>query len=76
MPCEIGWPDGVRRRFAGAGDSVQAILLAMQMIGTEIYTNPYHASGRLRWERDGGGYGFPVPKTIRDLLVGDDAILG
>ena len=73
---EIGWPDGVRKRFAGGGDSVQAICLALQMIGADIYTSPHHASGQLRWERDGGGYGFPVPKTIRDLLVGDDATFG
>lgn len=42
------------------------------MVGTDIYTSDYHASGKLRWGEPGTGYGFPVPSSIRDLLIGDD----
>jgi hypothetical protein len=45
----------------------------MEAIGTDIYTSDYHRSGRLRWLEYGDGYGFPVPKTIRHLLIGGDA---
>jgi len=70
---EIAWPDGSRRGFGYGVDSAQAMLLALHAIGTDIYTSDYHRSGRLSWERPGRGYGFPVPRTIRNLLIGDDA---
>jgi hypothetical protein len=38
----------------------------------ELYVSPYHLSGDLRWEKTGDGYGFPVPKNGRDMLVGAD----
>ena len=69
----IDWPDGP---YTGAGygvDATQALLLAMQAIGTDIYTSDYHRSGRLRWLDPGDGYGFPVPATISHLLTGGDA---
>lgn len=70
---EIAWPDGPRRGYGYGVDATQAMLLALQAIGTDIYTSDYHRSGRLRWEQPGRGYGYPLPKTIRDLLIGDDA---
>ena len=57
-------------------DSVQAILLALQMIGADIYTSSYHKSGHLMFEEAGQGYGFPVPESLRDLLVGNDRTYG
>jgi hypothetical protein len=51
---------------------MQALTIALQMVGAEIYASPYHQSGKLFWERAGGGYGFPVVSSLRDLLVGDD----
>jgi hypothetical protein len=70
---EIGWPEGTRS-FAGWGaDAVQALVLTLGMIGAEIYSSGYHKAGLLYWNEPGGGYGFPVPPTIRDLLVGEDA---
>ena len=54
-------------------DSIQAIFIAMQMIGSEIYTSSAHESGMLSFYAPGRGYGFPVPVSLRDLLVGDDA---
>ena len=69
----IDWPDGP---YTGSGygiDATQALLLALQAIGTDIYTSDYHRSGRLRWLVPGDGYGFPVPATISHLLIGGDA---
>ncbi|MBA4222081.1 MAG: hypothetical protein C0458_15250 [Methylobacterium sp.] len=70
---EIGWPDGPRRGFGYGIDATQAMLLALKAIGTDLYTSDHHRSGRLRWGKPGDGYGYPVPKNIRDLLVGNDA---
>jgi hypothetical protein len=69
---EIGWPGGKAKRWSGGVDAVQALELAFSMIGAEINTSRYSKSGRLQWLEPGRGYGFPVPKNIRDLLVGDD----
>jgi hypothetical protein len=71
----IGWPDEIRN-FAGYGaDAVQALHITLQMIGAEIYVSPEHESGKLVWPACGvgRGYGFPVPPSVRDVLVGDDA---
>ena len=53
-------------------DAIQATELALKMIGTELYTSDYHRRRQLRWEKIGEGYGFPVPKNLRDVLVGFD----
>ena len=68
----IGWPDGTYASKAYGVDQFQAILLTMQKIGTDIYFSDYHKTGRLYFEKPGSGYGFPVPKNARDILVGDD----
>jgi hypothetical protein len=69
---EIGWPEGPRK-FAGHGiDNVQALMIALQMIGAELYTSTYHRAGQLRHNGQPGGYGFPVTSNCRHLLVGDD----
>jgi hypothetical protein len=75
---EIGWPGETRRSSCVGSDSMQALMLALHMIGTEIYTSDFHKSGVLNWDnskdsKSWKGYGFPVPVTLRDLLVGDDA---
>lgn len=69
---EVDWPDGPRGMAAGGVDAVQALELALKMIGAQIYTSDHHTSGNLVWLEPGKGYGFPVPNNIRDLLVGDD----
>ena len=53
-------------------DAVQALELALRMIGAFIYGSDHHESGNLIWGAPGQGYGFPVPNTIRDLLIGED----
>lgn len=71
--CEIDWPEGTRKFAIRGVDSVQALELALKMIGSTLYTSEYHKSKVLTWDKPGNGYGFPVPATIRDLLEGDDA---
>jgi hypothetical protein len=69
---EIEWPDHTRTMNAAGADAVQALDIALRMIGAEIYTSDYHKSGDLFFEAPGRGYGFPVPANMRDLLIGDD----
>ena len=73
---EIDWPEGQQVMSVSGIDSVQAILLAFQMIGADIYTSTYHKSGRLVFEAPGLGYGFPVTESLRHLLVGNDRKYG
>jgi hypothetical protein len=69
---EIEWPEGRVERWGAGSDAVQSLVIALQMIGAEIYANRHHESGHLAWLAPGRGYGFPVTNNIRDLLVGDD----
>jgi hypothetical protein len=69
---EIGWPHGVKAHDVGGVDAVQALLLALSTVGVELYTSDAHKEGRLRFERESSGYGFPVLAGLRDLLEGDD----
>jgi hypothetical protein len=68
----IGWPDGAFEMGVFGVDSAQSLELALRTIGASIYTSDHHASGELMWLEPGKGYGFPVPNSLRDLLVGDD----
>lgn len=69
---EIDWPEEDRAVTVWGFDAVQALFIAMQVIGAEIYASDYHKSGNLFWDTPGNGYGFPVVPTLRDLLEGDD----
>ena len=73
---EIEWPETKLDRYATGVDAVQALILALQMIGSQIYASKYHASGHLAWLENNRGYGFPVPSTLREMLIGDDARYG
>ena len=70
---EIHWPDRLRNGTAFGFDGMQALVHALQTIGTEIYESSEHKSGQLSWTESRSGYGFPVPQIIRDSLIGDDA---
>jgi hypothetical protein len=70
---EIDWPDGTRKFAASGLDSMQALILALNMIGSEIYASEHHKAGNLSSGESWKGYGFPVPQNLRDLLIGDDA---
>ena len=54
---------------------MQALHLALELIGAQIYASDHHASGKLMWLEPGKGYGFPVTRGIRDILLGDDRTL-
>jgi hypothetical protein len=73
---EIDWPEGLQVMNASGIDSVQALVLALYMIGAELYSSSYHKSGRLMFDEPGQGYGFPVPNSLRDLLIGNDRKYG
>ena len=72
---EIGWPTQTRRFHAYGVDSIQSLLLALQMIAIELYTSDLHKLGQLAWLKPNDGYGFPLPKEDRDLYVGLDQSL-
>jgi hypothetical protein len=61
-----------RTRFAGGVDSMQAILLAMQMALVELVCSAAYRSGTLTWE---GSFdlarGLPLPDAIKDLVWKD-----
>lgn len=69
---EIRWPERTWSSHAGGLDSTQALVLALQKIGIEIYYSDHHKSGRLFLDSPGNGYGFPLPPCARDVMVGDD----
>jgi hypothetical protein len=72
--CEwtIEWPHGTRTARGYGVDSIQALRLTLEMIGAEIYASAYHASGHLYFEKPNDGYGFPVPQTMHDMVIGQD----
>jgi len=51
-------------------DSMQALIIAIKMIGADLYSSSYDRSGKLMFGVTGSGYGFPVVTTMRDLLQG------
>lgn len=69
---QIDWPDEPETMKAHGHDSMQSLVLALQLIGGRIYASDAHKSGKLFFLTPGGGYGFPVFPDQRDLLVGDD----
>jgi hypothetical protein len=70
---EIDWPEGRLERYAMGEDAFQALHLSLEMIGIILYTSEHHEAGNLFFRGWNGGYGFPVVRTVRDLLIGDDA---
>jgi hypothetical protein len=53
-------------------DEIQSVILAMKIIGTELYTSKAAKSGTLVWLEKGHGYGFPLPRNLWDLYEGED----
>jgi hypothetical protein len=70
----IGWPEQPRDSFGAGVDALQALHLTMQKIGIDLYASEAHKAGTLMWDKPGDGYGFPIPKNGRDLLIGMDKI--
>jgi hypothetical protein len=71
---EINWPEGRAARNAFGLDALQSLILALQMIGAEIYASAYHQKDRLHAYEKEQGYGFPIPSSLRDMLIGADAV--
>ena len=69
-PYQISGMGNGRVRYAGGADSVQALELALQVIGTDLYTSAEFKADRLRSEGR-RNLGFPVPATISDLVPKD-----
>jgi hypothetical protein len=61
-----------RIRMISGVDAVQALLLALQTIGTDLYTSSEYEAGTLVWPDDRSrNLGFPVAEALRDLLPPD-----
>jgi hypothetical protein len=69
---EIGWPEKRRRMTIHGVDAIQALILALKAVGSEIHISRHHVEGRLVWEKAGEGYGFPIADGLRDLLADAD----
>lgn len=68
-PYQIVGLGNERVRYAGGVDAVQAMLLALKMIGTDLCTSPEAQAKQLTWQggQSPGDLGFPVPESVRDL---------
>ena len=66
---EIGWPGEKLTRIAVGVDAVQALELALKMIGAQIYASDHHESGALEWLKPEKGYGFPCPMAFAICLL-------
>ena len=69
---EIDWPEGRVKSRAMGNDALHAIDMAQQKIGTDLQMSRYHHERTMWWIKPWVGYGFPMPKGARDLLIGDD----
>ncbi len=69
---EIDWPKKRKSMAIFGVDAVQALNLALQTVGCELYQSRYHADGTLVWTKPGDGYGFPVASSFRNQLIGAD----
>jgi hypothetical protein len=68
----IEWPSDTKEIYAYGVDAIQALILALKMLGATINTSQAVKEGRLVWLEPGGGFGLPVPRNIEDILQGDD----
>lgn len=69
---EIDWPDGEVVSFAFGNDALHAIHAALQKLGAEVHASSFHKQRKMSWMKPWVGYGFPMPKGARDVLIGDD----
>jgi hypothetical protein len=68
-PYQVDGIGNGRVRRAGGIDAVQALQLALKMIGADLYTSAEARSGSLTWDagKEQRDLGFPVPDAIKDL---------
>jgi hypothetical protein len=62
-------------RYAAGADGMQALVLALQMIGTDLYTSEAAKEGQLTWFGS-PNLGFPVSDAIADLVPKDTHPVG
>jgi hypothetical protein len=67
---EIDWPEKTRSMEIGGSDSAQALVLAIYMVGADLYFSDYNKAGQLFCEGKPGNFGFPVTAYIRDKAKG------
>jgi hypothetical protein len=48
-PFRIDWPGGERASYSIGIDTMQALTLALQSIGSDLYSSPEYLSGRMRY---------------------------
>jgi len=60
-----------RVKRTGGIDSVQAVYMALQMAGTDLYTSDPSRQKELTWCGQ-LNLGLPVPKTIADMVPPED----
>lgn len=78
FPEPTGWICAYRKigigvgrvKNAYGGDSVHALILALSMVGAELYCSGEYEAVRLTWDCGSikGNLGFPVPPNIHDVL--------
>lgn len=67
-PHQITGIGNERVRYAGGVDAVQALQLALIMIGAILYTSKEAKSRTLSWiGGQNGDLGFPLPDNLSDL---------
>lgn len=68
-PYQITGIGSGKIKYAGGVDSVQALFLALQNIGTDLYTSDEAKSGSLKWldTEPHADLGFPVPDILRNV---------
>ncbi len=69
-PYQITGIGNEKIRHAGGVDSLQALLLALQMISAELYTSDESRAGTLTW-LGRRNFGIPVAPPIEDLVPND-----
>ena len=72
---DIAWPSGVRQVNVGGVDAAQVLILALQMIGMDLYLRRPENCTSLIWLGADEGLGFPLPPNLRDLARGEDRLL-
>ena len=57
----IDWPNNARSYFGHGADSMQAIIIAMQMMAAELQASDAFKSGELYFEKPSEGLQLPLP---------------
>lgn len=68
----IDWPGKSENGKAFGVDSVQALLLAIQRVGVDVYCSDYVKNSDMIWLEEGRGFGLVLPSNLADLYRGDD----